>query len=96
MTRKRTTKTKEPAVDKVGLVGLGLMGRGIATCLLANGLEVVAWNRTASRARAAAKAIEGHVQEVEVVVPRRRVEDVGISQDQQRIDTHPDILPVDR
>jgi len=33
-----------------GLVGLGLMGRGIAACLLGHGLEVVAYNRTYARA----------------------------------------------
>ena len=48
MTKKNTTKIlKEP----VGLVGLGLMGQGIATCLLAHGFEVVAHNRTLKRAR---------------------------------------------
>ncbi len=31
-------------------IGLGLMGRGIATCALASGLEVLAYNRTAKRA----------------------------------------------
>lgn len=36
----------------IGLVGLGLMGQGIATCLLAYGHRVIAYNRTASRARA--------------------------------------------
>src|ERR1044071_1062914 len=36
----------------VGLVGLGLMGRGIASCLLAHGFEVLAYNRTARRGKA--------------------------------------------
>ncbi len=39
-------------VEPVGLVGLGLMGRGIASCLLGNGLKVIAYNRTARRASA--------------------------------------------
>ncbi|MEW6355506.1 MAG: 3-hydroxyacyl-CoA dehydrogenase family protein [Planctomycetota bacterium] len=36
-------------IDTVGLVGLGLMGRGIAACLLSHGLKVVAFNRTHAR-----------------------------------------------
>ncbi|MHC4718140.1 MAG: 3-hydroxyacyl-CoA dehydrogenase family protein, partial [Planctomycetota bacterium] len=64
MTRKRAIKTKKPAIDKVGLVGLGMMGRGIATCLLIHGIEVVAYNRTASRRRATGRQIGGHIDEV--------------------------------
>lgn len=37
---------------RVGFVGLGAMGRGMAGCLLRAGHEVVAWNRTAERAEA--------------------------------------------
>lgn len=36
--------------DKVGFIGLGIMGRGMAANLLAKGFEVAVWNRTASRA----------------------------------------------
>jgi 3-hydroxybutyryl-CoA dehydrogenase len=36
-------------VQPLGLIGLGLMGRGIAACLLSNGLEVLAYSRTAAR-----------------------------------------------
>jgi 3-hydroxybutyryl-CoA dehydrogenase len=43
--------------EPVGLIGLGLMGQGIATCLLAHGFEVVAYNRTASRAQASLEHI---------------------------------------
>ena len=35
--------------EKVGFVGLGIMGRGMAANLLAKGFEVQVWNRTASR-----------------------------------------------
>lgn len=37
------------SIQPVALIGLGLMGRGIATCLLAQGLDVVVYNRTTSR-----------------------------------------------
>ena len=36
--------------EKVGFIGLGIMGRGMAANLLAKGFDVVVWNRTASRA----------------------------------------------
>jgi len=51
-------------VDTVGLVGLGLMGRGIAACLLSHGLRVVAFNRTAERARKARVFIADAMDEV--------------------------------
>jgi len=34
---------------KIGYAGLGIMGRGMAACLLRAGCEVVVWNRTRSR-----------------------------------------------
>ncbi len=40
---------------RVGFVGLGAMGRGMAGCLLRAGHEVVAWNRTRERAEALRK-----------------------------------------
>jgi 3-hydroxybutyryl-CoA dehydrogenase len=48
----------------VGLVGLGLMGQGIATCLLAHGFRVLAYNRTASRARASRAHIGRSLEEM--------------------------------
>ena len=60
-------------VEPVGLIGLGLMGRGIASCLLAHGLHVIAYNRTASRAKNALVSIEGSLRELvkrKVVKPR--------------------------
>ena len=56
-------------IEPVGLIGLGLMGRGIATCLLAHGLEVVAYNRTARRANASV----GHIGEALDELVRRKV-----------------------
>lgn len=38
----KTSTTQTPAV--IGLVGLGLMGRGIAACLLANGFQVIGFD----------------------------------------------------
>jgi 3-hydroxybutyryl-CoA dehydrogenase len=62
---------------KVGLIGLGLMGRGIAACLLSRGLEVVAYNRTARRAKQACRYIAEMLDELKVkkVVPRSSVRD---------------------
>jgi 3-hydroxybutyryl-CoA dehydrogenase len=60
-------------VEPVGLIGLGLMGRGIASCLLAHGCRVIAYNRTASRAQNALGTIEAALQELvnrKVVRPR--------------------------
>lgn len=61
---------KTPGIGPVGLAGLGLLGRGIATCLLANGFEVVAYNRTARRGRQAV----AHIGEaLEKLVARKAV-----------------------
>jgi 3-hydroxybutyryl-CoA dehydrogenase len=58
------------AIDTVGLVGLGLMGRGIAACLLSHGLKVVAFNRTHQRTQ---KAIEFIGETLRDLVKRRIV-----------------------
>jgi 3-hydroxybutyryl-CoA dehydrogenase len=70
-------KNAAAAVQPVGLIGLGLMGRGIASCLLANGLEVVAYNRTRSRASASLRHIEHTLGELvsRKVVPRSAIRD---------------------
>ena len=57
-------QTIQPVVQPVGLIGLGLMGRGIAACLLANGAEVVAYNRTARRASSAVTHIGKALEEL--------------------------------
>jgi len=66
---------KHEGMQPVGLIGLGLMGRGIAACLLANGFEVVAYNRTARRASAALRHIGETLDELAArkVVPRSAV-----------------------
>src|SRR5829696_3921529 len=35
--------------ERIGFIGLGIMGRGMAHNLLKAGFELVVWNRTASR-----------------------------------------------
>jgi 3-hydroxybutyryl-CoA dehydrogenase len=66
-----------PSGKPVGLIGLGLMGQGIASCLLARGFEVVAYNRTASRAQASLKHIGHALDELarRKVVPRSAIAD---------------------
>lgn len=75
---KRTKQTKSSnQVEPVGIVGLGLMGRGIASCLLAQGLEVIAYNRTASRARTGLSHIDHSLRELarRRIIPARRYRD---------------------
>ena len=66
---------KNAKSEPVGLVGLGLMGRGIATCLLSHGVEVIAYNRTARRSRAAVSRIAEALEELtrRKLVPRATV-----------------------
>jgi 3-hydroxyisobutyrate dehydrogenase len=42
--------------EKIGFIGLGIMGRGMTLNLLKAGFEVVVWNRTASRMQPALDA----------------------------------------
>jgi len=64
-----------PFTKPVGLIGLGLMGQGIASCLLSRGFHVVAYNRTASRAQASLKHIAPALSELarRKVVPKAAV-----------------------
>jgi len=48
----------------VGIVGLGLMGRGIATCLLSHGMRVVGYEVDAASARRARKHIGKAIAEL--------------------------------
>jgi 3-hydroxybutyryl-CoA dehydrogenase len=76
--------TRTPNIEPVGLIGLGLMGRGIATCLLANGFEVIAYNRTARRATAAVR----HNQRTREERVRRKVARGAPPRDRPRL-AHP-------
>lgn len=68
-------RTQNLRVQPVGLIGLGLMGRGIATCLLSQGVEVIAYNRTAKRGKASLPHIEASLQELvrRKMIPRKRI-----------------------
>jgi 3-hydroxybutyryl-CoA dehydrogenase len=59
--------------QRVGVIGLGLLGRGIAACLLGHGHHVVAYTRTAGT-RDAARAHIGHAM-------RELVERAGFPQE---------------
>jgi len=67
----------EDQLQHVGLMGLGLMGRGIAACLLSRGLRVTAYNRTPERVKEAERYIAGTLQELvgKEIVPRSEVAD---------------------
>jgi len=69
----RRLVAQKPAI---GIVGLGLMGRGIAACLLSRGFRVVAYNRTAGRVRAARAFIGATLAELRrrKVTPPARVQ----------------------
>jgi len=47
------------AINTIGLIGLGLMGQGIACCLIRYGFHVIAYSRTASREQEAFAHIKG-------------------------------------
>lgn len=64
-----TEQSASCSIETVGLVGLGLMGRGIAACLLSHGLKVVAFNRTHERTQKAIEFIAGAMDDL----VRRRV-----------------------
>jgi 3-hydroxybutyryl-CoA dehydrogenase len=69
--RPRTSVLKHP----VGLIGLGLLGRGIATCLLAQGAHVVGYSRTEATRRESLRHIKDALQELvrRKIVPAARV-----------------------
>lgn len=46
-------------INTIGLIGLGLMGQGIASCLIRYGFHVIAYSRTASREQEAMAHIKG-------------------------------------
>ncbi|MGD0728685.1 MAG: 3-hydroxyacyl-CoA dehydrogenase family protein [Candidatus Micrarchaeaceae archaeon] len=63
-----TTKTEENTThlrnERVGLIGVGFMGRGIAACLLSRGLEVHAYDKNSNKAVESRKHIESTLYEL--------------------------------
>jgi 3-hydroxybutyryl-CoA dehydrogenase len=59
----------------VGVLGLGLMGRGIVSCLLSQGLEVIAYTRSASTRAESLPHIDEALRELAKrrIVPRARI-----------------------
>ncbi len=61
-TKKRRKATRAP--ERVGVVGLGLLGRGIAACFLGHGFTVVAVERSAAQRATARRAIGKMIDEL--------------------------------
>ncbi|MCG8587310.1 MAG: 3-hydroxyacyl-CoA dehydrogenase family protein [Pirellulales bacterium] len=51
-------------IECVGVVGLGLLGRGIAACLLGHGMRVVGYARSEESQSAALRSIEAGIEEM--------------------------------
>lgn len=51
-------------IKTIGLVGLGLMGQGIASCLVRFGFDVIAYSRTAAREQETINHITGSFQKL--------------------------------
>lgn len=68
--RKRSSSDSAPALPQgpVGLAGLGLMGQGIATCLLAHGYQVIAVDPSAAQHKRA----RTHVADALATMVRRK------------------------
>lgn len=65
------------SVQRIGIVGLGLMGRGIASCLLANGFEVVGCDISATQRKGSLRHISHALTELHKrkLLPARRLAD---------------------
>ncbi|MDO8541316.1 MAG: 3-hydroxyacyl-CoA dehydrogenase family protein [Opitutaceae bacterium] len=63
--------------DRVGVIGLGLMGRGIVSSLLSHGLDVVAYTRSAATRKESIAHVGRTLRELAQrrIVPRTRVRD---------------------
>ncbi len=51
-------------IKTIGLIGLGLMGQGIASCFVRYGFNVIAYSRTAAREQETKKHIKGSIQKL--------------------------------
>lgn len=54
--------SNETEINTIGLVGLGLMGQGIASCLIGYGFHVIAYSRTAAREQETVAHIAGSIR----------------------------------
>jgi len=70
-------RAQDTKLQPIGLIGLGLMGRGIATCLLSRGLRVIAFDRDARCGRASLAHLERSLDELarRKMVPRAQMRD---------------------
>ena len=68
--------TDENQVTTIGLVGLGLMGQGITSCLIAYGFNVIAYSRTAAREQETLKHLAVSLDKLvqRGVVPQEEIE----------------------
>lgn len=74
-----TSDQKHP----IGLIGLGLTGRGIASCLLARGLRVIGYSRSEATRRASVRHIDVALREL---VRRRLVARAAVRDWRQRFE----------
>ncbi len=61
-----TSCDRRKSFEPIGVVGLGLMGQGIAACLVAYGFHVVAFDRSRVRGRTAIKHIQESLHELAI------------------------------
>ncbi len=73
MAAESTTTTIGP----IGVAGLGLMGQGIASCLVAYGFRVIAYSRTAAREAESAGHVSKSLREMlrRGLIPARKIRD---------------------
>src|SRR5581483_7762822 len=75
MTSTRSSDAMRP-FEPVGVIGLGLMGRGIASCLVASGLKVIGYDHAPGQARRSVAHIDATLRELvrRGITPQRRAQ----------------------
>ena len=65
----------EKNITTIGLVGLGLMGQGISSCLISSGFNVIAYSRTAAREQEAKTHIAASMKKLVLrnVIPESKI-----------------------
>jgi len=84
---RRSFSTQVPEIKRVGMVGLGLMGHGIAQTAATAGYEVVALDMNDSALSSGLKRIEGSLDKLHA----RRVKKGEMTEDQAK-DKHAEIM----